>query len=210
MLAGLTGQIGAGKSTAAAILKSFGAAVIDADRIGREVVEQSAELRRQLAEAFGPAALNGDGSLNRAEVARRAFADDTARRKLNALVHPYLLRELHRQIEELRARYDVVLVDAALLLEWNLDREMDEVLVVTATEEARLDRLAARGISREDAHARQEQQYTADEFASRATRMVPNDGTENDLRLILQQIWNEWTASSPSTPGKVDDASGTD
>jgi len=202
MLAGLTGQIGAGKSTAAAILKSFGAAVIDADRIGREVVESSAELRRQLAETFGPEALNRDGSLNRAEVARRAFADESSRRKLNALVHPYLLHELRRQMASLARTHDVVVIDAALLLEWNLDREMDEVLVVTATQSTRLDRLAARGFSREDALARQSQQLSAAEYKSRATRIVPNDGTEADLRSVLQQIWSEWTSNTPSTSGK--------
>ncbi|MDH4156948.1 MAG: dephospho-CoA kinase [candidate division Zixibacteria bacterium] len=99
MLIGVTGQIGAGKSTAAAILKSFGAAVVDADKIGRQVVDDNPPLLRWLVRAFGDRILNRRGNLDRRRLAALAFENDASGQRLNQLVHPYLLKELHRQVK---------------------------------------------------------------------------------------------------------------
>ncbi len=202
MLVGLTGQIGAGKSTAAAILKSFGAVIVDADLIGRRVVEESTELRSKLAEVFGAEIIAEDGTLDRAQVALRAFADEDSRLKLNDIVHPILLRELRQQVEDLRQSHEVVVIDAALLLEWELDRECDEVVVITAPEDARMERLAPRGIIRSDALARQNRQLSEDEFAARATHVVCNDRGETELKAALERIWSGWTAGKGKQTGE--------
>ena len=97
MLLGLTGQIGSGKSSAAMILKSFGAIIIDADRIGHQVVENSKELQKKMQNEFGKDIISKTGKINRKKIAQRAFHDKTSKKKLNSLVHPYLLKEL--QIE---------------------------------------------------------------------------------------------------------------
>ncbi|MFQ6007737.1 MAG: dephospho-CoA kinase [Candidatus Zixiibacteriota bacterium] len=196
MYIGVTGQIGSGKTTAARILGSFGAVVIDADRIGREVVEKSPQLRRKLAKQFGKEILTATGRLSRKKLARLAFSDDVSKRRLNHLVHPMLLKELRRQMRQLSRRYDVVVIDAALLLDWNLDREMDLVLVIHATQETRLRRLVARGFSKEDVLARQRAQLPFTEFRNRADLVILNNNTLLRLKARLRFVWDTFVAKS--------------
>ncbi len=189
MFIGITGQIGSGKTTAAKILASFGAVVIDADRIGREVVDRSAPLRKRLAGQFGQEILTASGKLSRKKLAQLAFANDAAKKQLNRLVHPFLLKELQRQMKELAKRHDVVVIDAALLLDWELDRSMDLVLVVHASKENRLKRLTARGMSKADVLARQKAQMPFSEYRKRADCVVLNNGSIDKLQSRLYQIW---------------------
>lgn len=193
MVIGLTGQIGSGKSTAARILASFGARVIDADLIGREVVEQSAELRRRLARAFGKDIVDSRGRLNRKKLAVRAFATGASRDKLNKIVHPHLLRRLRSRIREEQKRGQVV-IDAALLLYWGMDREVDVTLVIHAGLETRLKRLQARGIQPGDAKARQRAQLPYAEFRDRADRVILNNGTPSDLKRKLRRFWQAYVS----------------
>jgi len=190
MVIGLTGQIGAGKTSAARILARLGAAVIDADRIGREVVEQSATLRRQLAKAFGAEIFDRRGQLKRKKLAGMAFADPASNKRLNSLVHPYLLRELRHQTKLASRSHEVVVIDAALLLYWRMDREVDFVLVIHASREARLQRLMARGISRRDALARERAQLPFREFQKRADRLILNNGTRQDLQKKITRLYS--------------------
>ena len=182
MLIGLTGQIGAGKSAVADILESRGALVIDADQIGRRVVEDSFSLRRRLVSEFGTDILTDIGELDRKKLAKLAFASPGARAKLNSLVHPYLLRELGKQVKSALRFSKLVVIDAALLLEWGLDDDVDQVWVVHASQDNRLSRLEARGISREDALARQKLQLSSSEFRRRADVIIENDDSIDDLR----------------------------
>jgi dephospho-CoA kinase len=191
MFIGITGQIGSGKTTAAKILASFGAVVIDADQIGRRVVDRSAPLRKRLASLFGGEILTPSGKLSRKKLARLAFADKAAKQRLDRLVHPFLFKEMRRQMRELSKRHDVVVIDAALLLDWELDRRMDVVLVIHASEETRLKRLSARGISKEDALARQKAQMPFSEYRNRGDRIILNNGTIEQLRSRLHRIWEE-------------------
>lgn len=191
MFVGVTGQIGAGKSTAAGILASFGAVVIDADRVGRRVVDDSLVLRRKLARAFGADVLSHSGRLDRRKVAERAFADAQARKTLNSLVHPYLLKELGKEMRRLHKRHDVVVIDAALLLDWQLDFQVDLVVVIDAPAEERLARMKARGISSDDARARQRLQLPMSEYHSRADVVIVNDGSEAELQEKLRRVWEE-------------------
>ncbi|MDX9856874.1 MAG: dephospho-CoA kinase [candidate division Zixibacteria bacterium] len=193
MVIGLTGQIGSGKSTAARILASFGARVIDADLIGREVVEQSAELRRRLARVFGKDVVDSRGRLIRKKLAVRAFATGASRDKLNMIVHPHLLRRLRSRIREEQKRGPVV-IDAALLLYWGMDREVDVTLVIHAGLETRLKRLQARGIQPGDAKARQRAQLPYAEFRTRADRVILNNGTPSDLRRKLRRFWQAYVS----------------
>ncbi|MCH9024879.1 MAG: dephospho-CoA kinase, partial [candidate division Zixibacteria bacterium] len=130
MLIGITGQIGAGKTTAANILKAMGAVVIDADKIGRKVVENSPGLIQKLARAFGPQILTPTGNLRRKKTAELAFSREKNRKLLNSLVHPYLLRELKKQIKRNLGKKKVVVIDAALLLDWKLDNIINLTVVI--------------------------------------------------------------------------------
>ena len=182
MVIGLTGQIGSGKSTAAKMLAGMGAAVIDADQIGRDVVENSPGLLRQLVAAFGTEILDRRGKLKRRKLAALAFVDAESRDRLNRLVHPHLLRELRRQVKAAARKNRVVVIDAALLLYWGMDKEVDLVLVVHAGRDIRLERLRARGISPEDARAREKAQLPYSEFRTRADRLILNNGSPDDLK----------------------------
>ena len=191
MVIGLTGQIGAGKTTAAEILRSFGAEVIDADRIGREVVDRSTALRRRLARAFGADILTPTGRLRRERLAERAFADPQAKATLDRLVHPPLLRELRRQVRAAERRGRVAVIDAALLLDWELDREVDCVLVIHASKARRLERLRRRGMSQADARARLRRQLPLREYRRRADRVISNDGSRAELRARRRRFWDK-------------------
>ena len=196
MLIGLTGQIGAGKTSAAKVLAGLGVAVIDADRIGREVVAQSVALRRKLARVFGPGILDARGCVRRKKLAALAFVDRKARDKLNSLVHPPLLKELRRQVRQAAGFHRVIVIDAALLLDWGMDSEVDFVLVIHAGRGVRLGRLAARGISRADGLAREQAQLPFREFQRRADRVVLNNGTLDDLK---RKITNFYSQIAPQT-----------
>ncbi|HOP06786.1 MAG TPA: dephospho-CoA kinase [candidate division Zixibacteria bacterium] len=183
---GVTGQIGAGKSEAVRILSRLeDSVVVDADLIGRQVVENSPSLLKQLVTRFGPQILTPTGKLRRKTLARFAFADESGRCDLNALVHPFLLKELRNQVKQSLRVHRLVIVDAALLLDWNLDRELDLTLVIHASRELRLNRLAARGISREDALARQKMQLPIAVYRSRADRFILNNGNLKELESKL-------------------------
>ncbi|MEW6412821.1 MAG: dephospho-CoA kinase [Candidatus Zixiibacteriota bacterium] len=188
MIIGITGQIGSGKSTAARLLKQMGAVVIDADQIGREVVEQNPALLKGLVKRFGDEILTPKGKLDRKKLAALAFRNNDTRDMLNRLVHPYLLKELNRQMKSLAKRHRLVVIDAALLLYWNLDQVVDKVILIHASQKIRLRRLAERGIGRKDALARQRQQLSYTEQRKRADHVIFNNGTPQELKLKLQKV----------------------
>jgi dephospho-CoA kinase len=196
MLIGLTGQIGAGKSAVAAILAEHGAVVVDADRIGREVVDNSQSLRLRLAREFGKDILTPTGRLRRKRLAELAFAGPGSKARLDCLFHPYLLRELRRQVKAARRLSELVVIDAALLLNWNLDREVDETWVVTAARDKRLSRMAARGFSRHDTAAREKAQLPLGEYRRRATRVIANNGTIAELKRKVERLLSRLCAQT--------------
>ena len=150
MLRGITGQIGAGKTTADNILKAMGAVVIDADKIGRKVVETNPKLIQKLAGAFGPQILTPAGNLRRKKTAEIAFSSSKNRNLLNSLVHPFLFRELKKHITRSLSKKQVVVIDAALLLDWKRDNLVDVTLVIGCSQEKRLARLMTSGLSPSD------------------------------------------------------------
>ena len=142
----------------------------------------------RLKKAFGADIVDSKGRLRRKFLAARAFASSAGHTRLNALVHPYLLKELKRQMKAAVKKHPLVVIDAALLLDWDLDREMDFVLVVHTSLEKRLRRLLKRGISRKDALARLKNQLPFREFRQRADRLVLNNSDEADLERKIK-VW---------------------
>lgn len=199
MTLGVTGQIGAGKTEAVRILARMSdALVVDADLIGRQVVDQSSALRRKLANRFGREILTPTGRLRRKVLAGLAFADETGRRDLNSLVHPYLLKELRSQIKTGLRVHRLVIVDAALLLDWNLDKEIDITLVIHASLKLRLERLAARGMDRADALARQQSQLPYSVYRARADRLILNNGGLKELESKLATFHKKFIRNRPT------------
>lgn len=190
---GLTGGIGAGKSTVARMLAERGAVVVDADAIARSVLEPGTPGLAAVVEAFGPDVLAPDGSLDRPALGRRVFADDDSRRRLEQITHPLIGEETGRQVQAAAADErggDVVVVhDVPLLVEKGMSSAYEAVVVVEAPDDLRLDRLGARGLSRDDALARMRAQASRSERAAVATSVVVNDGDEQQLRARVDEVW---------------------
>ncbi len=166
---GLTGPTGAGKSTVAAAFRKLGCAVIDADRVARDMVKDPGCLA-QLKEIFGADIVAQDGLLDRRKLAARAFSSPENTRKLNAVTHPAIIRECTRQIEAAAAGdCRAVILDAPLLFESGTQDLCGATVAVITPDASRLKRIMARdGISEEDAARRMAAQHGNDYYRERA------------------------------------------
>jgi len=192
LVVGVTGGIGAGKSTVSEMMAALGARVVDADAIAREVLRDDAGLQRELVRAFGEDILAPDGSLRRRELGRRAFHDRRSRQRLNGVLHPPILARTRELLEQIRrSGYEgVVVLDAALLVECQALPMVDRLVVVTAPEKLRSQRLRdGRGLSDEEFRARAAAQLSPDEKIKQADVVIVNDGTREDLRKRVQNVW---------------------
>jgi len=196
----LTGSVGAGKSSVARRLAVRGALVIDADALARRATDDPAVLAR-IADALGPG-LVVDGRLDRAATARRVFAAADARRRLEAIVHPWVRAAAAAIEAEARAADappPLIVHDVPLLFESGLDAGMDATIVVTAPFEVRLARLAARsGWDEAAVRARDAAQLDPAEKERRATYLLRNDGDEAALDRGVAELWSRLTAPDPS------------
>jgi len=178
LVVGLTGSIGTGKSTVAAMLAARGARVVDADRVGHALQEPGTACHRQIVEAFGPAVLEADGRIDRQRLGAQVFADPAARRRLEAIMHP--------AIWEVCRRAPFSVVDAALILEAGQRHRFDVVVVVTAPEEVQIERLVAqRGLTESEVRQRLQSQWSAAAKAAHADVVIDNGG---DLAATEAQV----------------------
>lgn len=177
-LIGLTGGIGSGKTTVARMLGDRGFHVVDADAIARDIVAPGSPALQELSETFGSGILLPDGSLNRGELAARAFIDKEHTELLNSITHPRIHEETQRRIAE--APGDVV-YDMPLLVDNDLHHDMDLVIVVDVDPETRVKRLAGRGIGEEDARRRIAAQIPDEVRRAAAHIIIDNSGSPEDL-----------------------------
>jgi dephospho-CoA kinase len=189
----LTGGIGSGKSEVSRRLAALGAVVLDADAAARAVVEPGTPGLKRIAEAFGPDVLRPDGTLDRARLAEIVFADDAARSKLNAIVHP-LVHEHMRAAEQAAVQAggdDIVVVhDVPLLAEGGRSAEFDLVIVVDVPPGVQLERLAdERGMTAEQARARIAAQATREQRLAVADIVIDNSGTLDELDQRVSEVW---------------------
>ena len=192
LLVGLTGGIGAGKSTVAELLVTRGATLVDADVVARAVVEPGQPALDRLVERFGPGVVGPDGRLDRPGLARVAFVDDDSRKALEAITHPAINDEFQRRIDA--APDDAIVVcDVPLLAESPQARARGykTVIVVEAPRELRLERLEGRGLARADAEARMAAQATDEERRALATHVVDNSGDRAHLEAQVDEIWTD-------------------
>lgn len=189
LIVGLTGGIGAGKSTAASIFASLGAVVIDADEIARDVLAPGRPALDLVAKRFGEE-LIVDGVLNRESLAKIVFSDDQARADLEAITHP-LIRQRFEELVAQQKPDAVVIHDVPLLFERQLQSAYDLVITVEAPLEVRKERLEARGVSPEQIAQRMAAQATDDQRRSGSDIVISNAGDEAALRREIEQIWRE-------------------
>ncbi|AGS34731.1 dephospho-CoA kinase [Corynebacterium maris DSM 45190] len=187
---GLTGGIGSGKSTVAKLLAEHGFPVVDADQLAREVVEPGQPALAELAEAFGQDVLLADGSLNRSELAARAFVDKERTELLNAITHPRIQELRERRFQEAKdAGSDAVVYDMPLLVEQGVDKNMDLTVVVDVDVEERIRRLVAtRGLTEEDARRRIAAQVADAERLAAADVVIDNNGPVEALGEQVDQL----------------------
>ncbi len=192
---GLTGGIGSGKSTVARRLAERGALLIDADVLARKVVEPGSPGLQAVVATFGLEVLNAGGALDRARLAGLVFADDDARRRLNAIVHP-LVRQRTAELLAEAPRGAVVVNDVPLLVETGLAPSYHLALVVEAPAEQRIARVAVeRGMPPEDAAARIAAQAGDDERRQAADVVLPNGGSRGDLTGAVDRLWDDRIAT---------------
>lgn len=187
---GLTGGIGAGKSTVSATFRECGGIIVDGDVIAREVVEPGTQGLKQLVEAFGEDILLPDGALNRPALAAKAFVDDEQRAKLNGIVHPMVGQ---RRMEIIEAVPDgaVVVEDIPLLVETGMAPMFPLVVVVTAPVEMRVTRVVQRGMSEVDARARIAAQAPEEQRRAIADVLLDNSGSQERLVEAARELWRD-------------------
>jgi len=192
-LIGLTGGIASGKSSVALLLERLGAAVVDADRLAREVVEPGEEALQRIAAAFGERVLNSDGTLNRAALGEIVFADQQARRTLEAITHPAIKRRAEERLARLReAGVETAFYVAPLLFEAGRAAGFSEIWVVYLERETQLERLMARdGLDREAALARMASQMPMEEKRRLGSRVIDNGGSREELEAQVLRLWRE-------------------
>lgn len=184
---GLTGPTGAGKSSVAKELAALGCAVVDCDQIARQVTNSCEPCLRSLAKEFGEDILQ-NGVLDRKLLAARAFASPEKTQALNALTHPWIMKETKAQVQAaLDSGKRFVVIDAPLLFEAGVDALCDEIMAVTVPFEKRLQRIMKRdGISEELARARMAAQHPESWYEQRAGKVVSGRLDEETLRRELQ------------------------
>ena len=191
MRVGLTGGLASGKSTVAAMLEELGAVVIDADVLAREVVAKGTPGLAAVVEEFGEELLGPDGELDRPAMGRLVFSDESARRRLEAIVHPLVFERIV-ELEEQAPADAVVVHDIPLLAENGRAGDFDAVLVVDAPSELQLQRMTGdRGWTEEDARSRIAAQATREERRAIATHLIENTGTREDLRGRVAEVFAE-------------------
>lgn len=188
---GLTGNVASGKSAVAEWFRSWGATIIDADQLVREAQAPGEPLLAAMAGRFGSEVLRPDGSLDRGRMREIMVHDASARRDLNALVHPEVQRRRQHKLEAARQRGDLVVVsDIPLLYEVMDPSEFDAVVLVDAPEPVRLDRLVQRRrLDRNEARALIAAQMPSSAKRARADYIIDNDGTLEDLRRAAHEVW---------------------
>ncbi|MDG4863306.1 dephospho-CoA kinase [Streptomyces sp. T-3] len=188
---GLTGGIGAGKSEVSRLLDSYGAVLIDADRIAREVVEPGTPGLAAVVDAFGAEVLAADGTLDRPKLGSIVFADPDRLAVLNGIVHP-LVGARSAELEKAAGGSAVVVHDVPLLAENGLAPLYDLVVVVDASPETQLDRLVRlRGMTEEDARARMAAQATREKRLAIADVVIDNDGPLDALEPRVRAVWED-------------------
>jgi len=199
---GLTGGLASGKSTVARMLAERGAAVFDADEIVRGLYAPGGAGSAAARELFGERVAGADGAVDRARIAEIVFRDPAARHALEARIHPLVRAERARRFAEAeRAKVAIAVTEASQLLETNTESDYDRVLLVVAPYAERLRRWEEKGRDAEDGRRRMAAQIAGDAARSRAHDVIVNDGSLDDLRRKVSELYDRWVAAAETRGG---------
>jgi len=189
---GLTGGIGTGKSAVTRILGELGATILDADKVGHEIYLPGSPAYDEVVAAFGNKILAPDKTIDRKRLGPIVFADPDALKRLNAIVHPKMFARMRAMVDEIRrdGNRSPIVIEAAILIEANWIPLFDEIWLVTASRENVLHRIERdRGLKPAQTEARIKAQLPDEERRRHAALVIDNDGSLDDLRAKLTQIW---------------------
>ncbi|MBV9410201.1 MAG: dephospho-CoA kinase [Acidimicrobiia bacterium] len=195
LVVGLTGGIGAGKSTASRLLADRGAVIVDADLIAREVVEPGGPAYQGVVDRFGSSVVLSNGHLDRPALAAIVFDDADALKDLNAVVHPAVGAVIAERLAEESKTDHVVILDVPLLVESGRG-DMAGTIVVDCPPEEALRRAVARGLPEDDVRRRMANQVTREERLAKADFVVDNSGPQSALPAEVDKAW-QWIESLP-------------
>ncbi|UCF21588.1 MAG: dephospho-CoA kinase [Gemmatimonadota bacterium] len=188
---GLTGNVGAGKTTVVGLFAGWGAVVVDTDVLAREVVAPGSPALARIREAWGDEVMADDGGLDRAALRRLVFSDPAARAELEAILHPAIKLRCRDLFAEAEARGDRIVIGVVpLLYETGMDEEFDVVVLIDAPLAQRIRRLVGkRGLSSEEARAVAAAQMPAAGKRTRADFIIDND---SDITTLERRAWETW------------------
>lgn len=200
MILGVTGGIACGKSTVTELFRAEGAAIVSADALAREIVRSGSPALAQLVAYFGAEILRTDGELDRPLLAARIFADPGARAELDRITHPAIAALAEERLDALRRQgVPLIVYEAPLLFEAGAEQRVDAVLVVAASEEAQLARLADRdGLAVADARARIAAQLPLAVKVARADYVIDNSGTLASTATQVKALCQELRGGVPA------------
>jgi dephospho-CoA kinase len=195
LVIGLTGNFGTGKTTVSRMLAKLGATIIDADKLGHELLQPDTETYKEILAAFGRSILKPNGEIDRNKLGKLVFADNAALNKLNRILHPKIYEIAEIKLEEYRkADTRTVILEAALLIEDDrtpLVDLVDQVWVTTAPETTIVRRLkSGRGLKEEQVLARLQAQMSQEEKAKRADVVIDTDCSLDELRTQITELWH--------------------
>jgi len=194
LVVGLTGSIACGKSTVSLLLKEKGAVIIDADKIARQIMQPGKPAWIKVVNHFGQQILKENNEIDRKKLADIVFEDLEQLKRLNSFTHPEILKEIKHQLEYYeKLQKEVIVIDAALLIEVGLHKIVDEVWVVVADEKIQLERLMTRekNLSIKQAMDRIKSQMPQKEKLKYAHRVIDNNGSIENTQLQVDKIWRE-------------------
>lgn len=191
IIVGLTGNIGAGKSTVGNSFRELGAYIIDWDELAREVVRPHSKAWKEITDHFGKVILNADLTINRQKLADIVFSNKRKLVKLNQIVHPQVFEMDERATNEIKKRDPDALIikDVPLLFEVTPPVFVDKVIVVSASEQTRLRRLKEKGMSPQDARDRIKSQLPLEGKIKSADFVIDNDGPPEETKKQVEKIY---------------------
>ena len=188
MKVGLTGGIGAGKSTVADLFSKKGAVIIRADELARQVIEHDSPGFQKVVALFGPEIVDQDQNINRTKLAQIVFSDDQALKDLENIIHP-LVRDKTNEIMDKQTPETIIVNEVPLLLEKQMQSIYDFLVIVISSDKNRLSRLADNGINQEQAKSRMSKQVDDEARKAAADFLIVNDGSLEQLEADVQKIW---------------------
>ena len=191
---GVTGNIGAGKSLFCEALVEAGAVVLDADQIGRLILDTNKDVRKQVCVLLGADILLENGEFDRQRIAGKVFANTELLEQFNAIIHPKLLQKIEKNIADLQKNttYQVIVVDAAVIFEAGFEHICDTIIVIAADDDVRMERMRRSGkFAENDIQCRMAAQIPQAQKIDRADVIVRNNGTPEELNEKACQIYQD-------------------